>query len=182
MPCNSMGDFTVKHTKRSASALPVDQTLEKAYNKPAKGSSGVIGITKRKEKVLKWNMRKHTKMKYTNFLYDVYSTCDDDEYSIHYEFPSSATALDELQVQQIFASISRHGSPFDLGSSSIKNLVTYSEVDSKLSDFLLKVNEVGETAYKDLKTSRLLEKSAELFDTIPKIRTSQKNIISSKRN
>ena len=39
-----MGDFTVKYTKRSASALTVDQALEK---------SGIIGIIKRKEVVLK---------------------------------------------------------------------------------------------------------------------------------
>ena len=48
-----MGDFTLKHTKRSASAFTVDQALDKAYNKPVKGLSGVIGITKRKEAVLK---------------------------------------------------------------------------------------------------------------------------------
>ena len=99
---------------------------------------------------------------------------DDDEYSIHHEFSSSETALDELQVQQIFSSISKYGNPFDLGSSSIKNLVTCSEVDSKLSAFHLKLNRVGGTAYNDFRTSRLLEKSAKLFVTIPKIPTSQK--------
>ena len=77
-------------------------------------------------------------MKYTKFLYDVCSKSDDDEYCMHHEFSSSAMALDELQVQQIFASISRYGNPFDLGRSSIRNLVTCSEVDSKLSAFLLK--------------------------------------------
>ena len=79
------GRITVKHTKKSAGTLPYDQALEKAYNKPAKGPSGVIGITKRKEAVLKWNILKHMKMKYTNFLY-VCSTSDDDEYSIYHEF------------------------------------------------------------------------------------------------
>lgn len=39
----SMGDVTVKHTKRSGFALLVDQALEKAYNKLAKRPSGVIG-------------------------------------------------------------------------------------------------------------------------------------------
>ena len=57
---------------------------------------------------------------YTNFLHNVCSMSDDDEYPIHHEFSSSARALDELQVQQIFASISRLGNPFDLGSSTIR--------------------------------------------------------------
>ena len=143
--------------------------MEKTYSKTAKGPSGVIGITKTKEAVLKWNILKHMKTKYTYFLYDVCNMSDDDEYSIHHEFSSSETALDELQVQQIFSSISKYGNPFDLGSSSIKNLVTCSEVDSKLSAIYLKLNRVGGTAYNDFRTPRLLEKSAKLFVTIPKI-------------
>ena len=47
-------------------------------------------------------------------------------------------------------------------------------MDLRLSAFLLKVNEVGETAHNDFRTSRVLEKSAKLFDTIQKTRTSQK--------
>ena len=114
-------------------------------------------------------------MNCTYFLYDVCSMNDYDKYSMHHEFSSSATALDELQVQQISASISRHGNLFDLGGSSIRNLVTCSEVDSKLSAFLLKVNEVGGNAsYNDFRKSRLFEKSAKLLDAIPKIHTSQK--------
>ena len=50
-----------------------------------------------------------------------------------------------------------------LGSSSKRNLVTCSEVDLKLSAFLSKADEVGETAYNELRTSRILGKSAKLF-------------------
>ena len=35
------GNFTVQHTKRPCSAVPVDQALEKAYNKTAKGKGGM---------------------------------------------------------------------------------------------------------------------------------------------
>ena len=88
----SIDYFTIKHTRRVVSAFPVDQGLEKAYNKPAKGPSGVVEITKRKEAILKWNILKHMKMKYN----------DGTEYFIHLEFSTSETALDELQVQQDF--------------------------------------------------------------------------------
>ena len=90
-------------------------------------------------------------------------------------------ALEELQVQQIFASISRHGNPFDLGSSSRRNLITCSEVDSELPTFLLKVNEVGETVYNDFRTFRLPKKSVKIFGTIPKIRSSQKHYLIKKK-
>ena len=45
------GDFVVHHTVRRDSAVPMDQALEMAYNKPAKGPGGVIGFTRQKESV-----------------------------------------------------------------------------------------------------------------------------------
>ena len=48
------GEFIVKLTKWKGSAVPVDQALESKYNKQAKSSSGIIGITRRKEVVCKW--------------------------------------------------------------------------------------------------------------------------------
>ena len=57
------GNFVVHHTKRKSSGMPIDQALEKEYNKPAKGPGGVIGITRKKESVAKWNLLKHEKGK-----------------------------------------------------------------------------------------------------------------------
>ena len=42
------GDFTVHHTTRKESAVPMDQALEKAYKKVAKSQSGIIGFSRRK--------------------------------------------------------------------------------------------------------------------------------------
>ena len=39
--------------------MPMDQALEMAYNKPAKGPGWVIGFTRQKEAVAKWNIIKH---------------------------------------------------------------------------------------------------------------------------
>ena len=50
------GEFVVKLTKRKGSAVPVDQALESKYNKQAKSSSGIIGITRRKDAVCKWDL------------------------------------------------------------------------------------------------------------------------------
>ena len=81
------GDFVVRHTQRRGSAVPVDQALEKAYNKPAKSSAGIIGFTRRKEAVCKWNLIKHEKAKYRSHLYDVCQMADDeDEHSLQYGF------------------------------------------------------------------------------------------------
>ena len=37
--------LVVRLTSRNGSAVPVDQALEKEYNKPAKCQAGVIGFT-----------------------------------------------------------------------------------------------------------------------------------------
>ena len=53
------GNFTVKQSKQKCSAIPVDQALEKEYNKNGKGKGGIIGFTREKEVVAKWNIIKH---------------------------------------------------------------------------------------------------------------------------
>ena len=67
------GDFVVHHTKRNGSAVLIDQALEKAYNKPAKGPGGIIGYTRKKESVAKWNLIQHEKAGYTRIIDDL---CD----------------------------------------------------------------------------------------------------------
>ena len=54
----SQGGFVVTQSLRRGSGIPMDQALEKQYNKPAKGQSGIIGMTRRKEAVCKWNIIK----------------------------------------------------------------------------------------------------------------------------
>ena len=55
------GDFTAQQGKRKWSVIPVDQALEKKYNKNAKGSGRINGFTREKEVVAKWTIIKHEK-------------------------------------------------------------------------------------------------------------------------
>ena len=70
---------------------PMDQALEKEYNKPAKGPSSVIGFSNRKEAVAQWNLIKHEKAQFTKFLQDLCQLNDDREYSLHHEFSEAIT-------------------------------------------------------------------------------------------
>ena len=89
------GDFVVRHTSRNGSAVPIVQALEKEYNKPAKSQAGIIGFTRRKEAVCKWNIIKHEKAKYRKFLSEVCLTNKDDEYELHHEF--SGTLIEKSE-------------------------------------------------------------------------------------
>ena len=64
----SEGRFVVYQTQRKGSGIPMNQALEKQYNKPGKGPLGIIGFTRRKEAVCKWNIIKHEKFLYTQAL------------------------------------------------------------------------------------------------------------------
>ena len=95
------GDFVVHHTERKASGVPIDQALEKEYNKPAKGPGGIIGIQRKKESVAKWNLVKHEKCKYTKFLDDLCNAEYQDEYSLHHEFSDTQIKEDERDIQTL---------------------------------------------------------------------------------
>ena len=44
------GRFVVRHTAKCGSAVPMDQALEKEYNKPTKSQGGIIGfLTEKKQ-------------------------------------------------------------------------------------------------------------------------------------
>ncbi|KAK5905166.1 hypothetical protein CesoFtcFv8_006658 [Champsocephalus esox] len=61
------GGFVVNTTKKG-SAVPFDQALEQCYNRPAKVSGGIIGITRKKEAVALWGIIKHKKDQYVDLL------------------------------------------------------------------------------------------------------------------
>ena len=69
----------------------MDQALESKYNKPAKGASGIIGITRRKVAVGKWSLIKHEKSNCTNLLRQMSAINNEDEYSLHQEFSKQRT-------------------------------------------------------------------------------------------
>ena len=46
----------------------MDQALEKACNKPAKGQGGIIGFTRRKEAVAQFNLIRHENAKISSVL------------------------------------------------------------------------------------------------------------------
>ena len=95
----------MRHSSRKGSAVPMDQALEKAYNKRAKSSSGIIGFTRRKEAVRKWNLIKHEKVKYRNFMNTVCQMDENDEYSQHYEFSGRITKADKHNVAALMKNV-----------------------------------------------------------------------------
>ena len=89
------GDFTVK---QKCSAIHFDQALEKEYNKNVKGSDGIVGFTREQEVAAKWNIIKHEKMQYFNFLNDLCNLSINSEYSLHHGFSPAAIVEDWTHI------------------------------------------------------------------------------------
>ena len=147
----------MRHTSRKGSAVPMDQALEKAYNKPAKSSAGIIGFTRRKEAVCKWNLIKHEKEKYRSFLYDVCQMNDDDEYSLHYEYSEKITMKDKVNVEALIKNIKQRGNPFDLDQSrgrGIMNIATGALLEKEKEHFYLHYDTLGKSARSEFYNTR----------------------------
>ena len=80
--------------KTCAGAVPMNQALEKAYNKPAEGQDGIVGFTRRKEAVAQFNLIRHEKAKISAFLRSISHLIMQDEYTFHREFSDSITKRD----------------------------------------------------------------------------------------
>ena len=173
--------FVVRHTVKCGSAVPMDQALEKEYNKSAKGEGGIIGFSRRKEAVAKWNIIKHEKAKFTNHLRELCCLTEGDEYSLHHKFSSSLIEVDEESVEQIVSYIAERNNPFDTATSKVTNIVTGKDVDTETASFLINFIKNREECYDDYRTTRLLNKTKKLFVPIQKINKTKRVSLASKK-
>ena len=106
------GGFIVKQTSRNGSGLPMDQALEKSYNKPAKSSGGIIGFSRKKQAVALWNIIKHEKGQFKVFLRELSGLIYEDETSLHQDISESPRRIDMECIAELTSYIFQRGSPF----------------------------------------------------------------------
>ena len=163
----------MRHTSRNGSAVSIDQALEKEYNKPAKSQAGIIGFTRRKEAVCKWNIIKHEKAKYRKFLSEVCLINEDDKYEL--QFSGTLIEKSEEYVSLVVEYIQQHGNPFDITKPrELINLTNRSKIDKEDANFLLDCLSLSKIECNEFYATRFEKKSLKLCDTIPKTRTIKK--------
>ena len=168
--------FVVRHTSRKGSGMSMDQALEKAYNKVSKGPGGVIGITKNKSAIARWNIIKHDKMLITQYLRDVCGLCDGDETSLHHEFSFNLTLDEEQHISEVARYIEDRLNPFKPSvDGKIVNIVTGKQLDLDTSEFLINCIKQGKERYDEYKKDCLENKTKKLFDKIPHSKKSRKS-------
>ena len=143
--------------------------LEKEYNKNAKGKGGIIGFTREKEVVAKWNIIKHEKMPYFKFLSDLCKLSSESEYSLHHEYLANTIAEDWIHVTDIYLYLKERVNLFSSTKNyDIVNTATGGVIDSKEKEKLLECILNGNNLYNNFVKSRLESHQKQLFDIIPK--------------
>ena len=122
----------------------MDQALEKAYNKPAKGQGGIIRFTRCKEVVSQFNLIRYEKAKISSFLRSICHLTIQDEYTLHHELSDSITKRDSENVKEAVDYIRNKHNPFMTEiNDQMRNLVTEERVLTETARFSLQRNALG---------------------------------------
>ncbi len=160
------GGFVVNTTKKG-SGVPFDQALEQCYNRPAKVSGGIIGVTRKKDAVALWGIIKHKKDLYVDLLKkknDVQG-----ELSLHHAFNSSTATTIIGMVRDIEQYLLKVCSPLQ-DQAVLKNILTGEIVTNVKIDKLICCLKEGSDACAKFINDRLRIKSSSIHSTISKIK------------
>ena len=108
------GKFSIKHTPGSFRAVGADMALEQTINRSQKSSSGIIGNTRKKSYVAKWEILYHEMLAITNLLRNL-SNCGKTIYDqdVNRSFNEATTTSDEDDIQSIINVIQKNTNPFE---------------------------------------------------------------------
>jgi hypothetical protein len=161
------GGFVVNPDQ--ANGVLFDQALEQSYNRPAKVSGGIIGVTRNKDAVALWGIIKHKKDEYVHLLKmqdDV-----DGELSVHHDFNhSSAKKIKEIEnyLQKVCSRF--------LDLETLKNILTGEIVSKGDVSKLLCCTKIGGGASIEFVENRIQDKKVSIHSTISKIKYSSPQV------
>ncbi len=149
------------------SGVPFDQALEQSYNRPAKVSGGIIGVTRKKDAVALWDIIKHKKDEYVHLLKkrdDV-----DGELSLHHDFNRSITDKFTKMTKEVKAYILKLCCSF-LQHEHVKNMVTGQVVTTVNVKMLMCCMKEGSNVHAKFVEDRLEKKTTSIHSTISRIK------------
>ena len=147
--------------------MPFDQALEQCYNRPAKVSGGIIGVTRKKDAVALWGIIKHKQDQFVDILKkknDVHG-----ELLLHHDFNPSTATMIVWMVRDIEEYLLKVFNPLQ-DQAALKNALTGEIVTSVKVDKLICCIKEGRNACAKYINEWLGKRSVSIHSTISKVK------------
>jgi len=146
-----------------------DLALEQTINRVQKSASDIIGTSRKKNFVAKWELNYHEMLAITNLHRELAGIgCSSNELEVNRAFSKAGTEFAESNVQAILNVIERNENPFQIPPKEkrLHNIMTKEVVPDDVRDQLLNVERIRNDSYQKLWSERFLERTHSIFDTI----------------
>ncbi|CAC5383567.1 unnamed protein product [Mytilus coruscus] len=161
----SMGFFSVRQKVGSFNGVWSDMATEKTVIKDSKGDGGIVGLTRKKASLIRWNFTRHVLSQITSAMRARACLVQvDDQY--HGEAKPAAMKRDEKHVQDLIVYITENmTNPFDVDNHprQLINISTGLHASHDIEDSLLKSVETERTKVKIFVESSLSTDKAGSF-------------------
>ena len=163
------GIFAIKRTMGHFKAVSADLALEQTINRAQKSASGIIGSSRKKQFVAKWELTYHEMLAITNLHRELAGIGSSSyELQVNRAFSKAATEFEEANIQHILNTIVKNENPFITPSKEkrLHNILTKEIMPENIREQLLNVERIGSVAYNKLRRERYIDKAVRLSNTI----------------
>ena len=150
-------------------AVGADLALEQTINRAQKSASGIIGSSRKKTFVAKWELIHHEMLAITNLHRELAGIGSSSyELEVNRSFSKAATEFEEANIQAILNVIEKNENPFltPPKEKMLHNILTKEVMSEDIREQLLNVERIGNDTYEKLRRERYIEKTVRLSDTI----------------
>ena len=164
------GQFVVKRTPGKFKAVGADMCLEQTINKSQKSSGGIIGSTKKKQYVAKWELLYHEMLGVGNLFRELsgVNPCNT-ELTLNHEFRIQETIASEMKIADMVSFIVAHDNPCHVSTDTepqLHNIMSQEIMTPAIRESLLNIDKKGEELYATFRRERYINKCKKLSDPI----------------
>ena len=162
------GKFVVKRTSGKFCAVGADMCLEQTINRSQKSASGIIGSTKQKQFVARWEMIYHEMLSVVNLFRNVSGVGTlNTELHLKSEFRAPVTKALNGMVNDMITYIKENENPATSSpNQKLHNILTQEVATEDIKNDLLQFQHNSVVLYETFRTERFITKHRSLFDTI----------------
>lgn len=161
------GNFVVYKTRRSLSAVAIDQAHEQ-NNKVVKDDGGAVGLTENASALLRWMV---AGPEVSTVIQSFEGSLNSQIEQLHHHEQNRSIQVTFVKQVKAFASVTKEmGNPFTELSSDLYAIDTKDVADDKVVESLYQLENIGNQMYNEYVQDRLIERTTSIFAPIKRNR------------